>query len=133
MDPRRPARDYEAALAAAPARAPLGAERSGDDHYVIYTGGTTGLPKGVVWRQEDAFYACLGGGDPMRLQGEVTSPAELPDRIGDGDHLPAARAADARRRAVDVVHVVLLRRQGRAHAGLARPGRGVAHGRATRA
>jgi acyl-CoA synthetase (AMP-forming)/AMP-acid ligase II len=37
------------------------AERSGDDHYIIYTGGTTGMPKGVVWRQEDVFYA-LGGG-----------------------------------------------------------------------
>ena len=35
--------------------------RSDDDHYVIYTGGTTGLPKGVVWRHEDVFYA-LGGG-----------------------------------------------------------------------
>ncbi len=36
-------------------------ERSPDDRYVLYTGGTTGMPKGVVWRQEDVFFA-LGGG-----------------------------------------------------------------------
>jgi 3-oxocholest-4-en-26-oate---CoA ligase len=35
--------------------------RSPDDRYVLYTGGTTGMPKGVVWRQEDVFFA-LGGG-----------------------------------------------------------------------
>ena len=35
--------------------------RSDDDRYIIYTGGTTGMPKGVVWRQEDVFFA-LGGG-----------------------------------------------------------------------
>jgi len=37
------------------------APRSNDDLYVLYTGGTTGMPKGVVWRQEDVFFA-LGGG-----------------------------------------------------------------------
>ncbi len=35
--------------------------RSGDDLHVIYTGGTTGFPKGVMWRQED-FWRVLGGG-----------------------------------------------------------------------
>jgi 3-oxocholest-4-en-26-oate---CoA ligase len=34
---------------------------SADDLYVLFTGGTTGLPKGVLWRQEDVFYNGLGG------------------------------------------------------------------------
>jgi 3-oxocholest-4-en-26-oate---CoA ligase len=34
--------------------------RSGSDHYMLYTGGTTGLPKGVVWRQEDFIKATAG-------------------------------------------------------------------------
>ncbi len=37
------------------------AERSGDDVYIVYTGGTTGWPKGVMWRHED-FWRVLGGG-----------------------------------------------------------------------
>jgi 3-oxocholest-4-en-26-oate---CoA ligase len=38
--------------------------RSADDRYILYTGGTTGLPRGVVWRHEDIFFATLGGGNP---------------------------------------------------------------------
>jgi len=37
------------------------AERSADDLHIIYTGGTTGFPKGVMWRHED-FWRTLGGG-----------------------------------------------------------------------
>ena len=35
--------------------------RSNDDIYIIYTGGTTGYPKGVMWRNED-IWRTLGGG-----------------------------------------------------------------------
>jgi len=38
--------------------------RSPDDHYILYTGGTTGMPRGVVWRQEDIFFTALGSGNP---------------------------------------------------------------------
>ncbi|MGW0059747.1 acyl-CoA synthetase [Streptosporangium sandarakinum] len=53
---------YEAALAGRPATRGF-PERSGDDVYIIYTGGTTGMPKGVMWRCEDLFFA-FGGGNP---------------------------------------------------------------------
>jgi 3-oxocholest-4-en-26-oate---CoA ligase len=53
---------YEDALAdASPARD--FESRSPDDLYILYTGGTTGMPKGVVWRQEDIFFAAMGGGN----------------------------------------------------------------------
>ena len=55
--------DYEEALACSSAERPRCAW-SGDDLYVLYTGGTTGLPKGVLWRQEDIFFAALGGHPP---------------------------------------------------------------------
>jgi len=38
-------------------------QRSEDDLYIIYTGGTTGMPKGVMWRHEDVFFAGLQGGN----------------------------------------------------------------------
>jgi fatty-acyl-CoA synthase len=49
--------DYETALASAAPTAPIAL--SPDDLYVLYTGGTTGMPKGVLWRQEDIFRAAL--------------------------------------------------------------------------
>ncbi|WP_256638962.1 acyl-CoA synthetase [Streptomyces murinus] len=56
--------------------------RSGDDQFIIYTGGTTGMPKGVMWRQEDLFFAGLGGGAPT---GEpVKAPEELAERVAAG-------------------------------------------------
>ncbi|MGW3727835.1 acyl-CoA synthetase [Streptomyces sp. NPDC000851] len=56
--------------------------RSGDDQFIIYTGGTTGMPKGVMWRQEDLFFSGLGGGAPT---GEpVKKPQELAERVAAG-------------------------------------------------
>jgi acyl-CoA synthetase (AMP-forming)/AMP-acid ligase II len=51
--------------------------RSGDDLMIIYTGGTTGMPKGVMWRQEDMFFAGMGGGRPA---GE---PFKTPEESGE--------------------------------------------------
>jgi 3-oxocholest-4-en-26-oate---CoA ligase len=52
------AAEYEAALAAADPLDPAGL--SPDDRYILYTGGTTGMPKGVLWRQGDFLATCLG-------------------------------------------------------------------------
>ncbi len=51
---------YEEALAAASADQPA-VEWSPDDLYILYTGGTTGMPKGVLWRQADIYVGALGG------------------------------------------------------------------------
>jgi len=53
---------YEDAAKSAIGRvcAPWG--RSGDDLYMLYTGGTTGMPKGVMWRQDDLFARLIDGG-----------------------------------------------------------------------
>jgi 3-oxocholest-4-en-26-oate---CoA ligase len=69
---------YDGALAASRSDRDFG-PRSADDLYILYTGGTTGFPKGVVWRQEDAFFACMGGGNPALP--EVATVDELLGRI----------------------------------------------------
>jgi acyl-CoA synthetase (AMP-forming)/AMP-acid ligase II len=55
------------------------APRSADDRFIIYTGGTTGSPKGVMWRQEDLFFSGLGGGAPTGIP--VSRPEELAERV----------------------------------------------------
>jgi len=55
-----PGVSYAEALASASAERDFG-PRSGGDVYLIYTGGTTGYPKGVLWRHED-IWRTLGGG-----------------------------------------------------------------------
>ncbi len=71
---------YEEALAGAtPARPSV--TRSSDDLYLIYTGGTTGMPKGVVWRHEDIFKSAMGGGDLTQGGDHVSGPEELAGRL----------------------------------------------------
>lgn len=53
--------------------------RSGSDHYVLFTGGTTGRPSGVIWRHEDAFFAAMGGGNWSGPP--VASPEEVATNI----------------------------------------------------
>ena len=59
--------EYEAALAASSAARP-DLDWNPDDLYILYTGGTTGMPKGVLWTQRDILVASLGA---RRTNGEV--------------------------------------------------------------
>jgi acyl-CoA synthetase (AMP-forming)/AMP-acid ligase II len=72
-----PVEDYESALAAASPVRDFD-PRSADDLYILYTGGTTGMPKGVMWRSEDVFFGAMGGagggGKP------ITSPEQIAER-----------------------------------------------------
>ena len=66
------AESYEDAVATPTERvvAPWG--RSGDDITMIYTGGTTGMPKGVMWRQDDLIRAVHGVANPLYLEDPET-------------------------------------------------------------
>jgi fatty-acyl-CoA synthase len=76
------ARDYEEALAAS-RDTPLVLRTTDDDLYIVYTGGTTGMPKGVLWRQRDIFFAAMGGRVPG--QQPVTSLDDVVARTTYGD------------------------------------------------
>src|SRR5256885_15209135 len=72
--------DYAAALAAAsPAGPPV--RPTPDDLYIIYTGGTTGAPQGVLWRQEDSLHAATGGRGPG-----VGGPPTHEGPVAEGGH-----------------------------------------------
>ncbi|OBI49474.1 acyl-CoA synthetase [Mycobacterium sp. E796] len=71
--------DYETIVASSsPEPPPL--QHSPDDLYVLYTGGTTGMPKGVLWRQHDIFMTSFGGrnlvtGEPFGSVDEIVTAA----------------------------------------------------------
>lgn len=71
------AEDYEAVVASHPERVDAPWGRSGDDILMIYTGGTTGMPKGVMWRQDDLIGAVCATGNSVL--------AEDPDEVGGVD------------------------------------------------
>jgi fatty-acyl-CoA synthase len=77
------AEDYESATATAAPDEPM-PEPLGEDCLLLYTGGTTGMPKGVLWRQHDIYVAAMGG-RPFGAPEAYTSYDQIAD---------AARAAN---------------------------------------
>jgi acyl-CoA synthetase (AMP-forming)/AMP-acid ligase II len=89
-DPAPNTANYEDALQSQSPTRDFG-PRSGDDLYILYTGGTTGMPKGVVWRHQDVFYALGGGTDPT-TNTRIEDPSLMAGKGANGGmvHLPIA-------------------------------------------
>ena len=66
-------------------------ERSADDIYILYTGGTTGFPKGVMWRHEDIWRVLVGGIDFVTGERLRTSTTRQ-GRRGEPTDDPATRS-----------------------------------------
>ncbi|MBW2713899.1 MAG: acyl-CoA synthetase, partial [Deltaproteobacteria bacterium] len=76
--------DYEEALAKSSPERKFEV-RSGDDSYMLYTGGTTGMPKGVMWKQVDIIFALGGAIDPYTSV-RAEKPEDMQDKIkADGE------------------------------------------------
>jgi fatty-acyl-CoA synthase len=77
--------DYAEIVATPPARRPVRAPwgLSDDDMLFIYTGGTTGMPKGVMWRLGDLWAATGGGGNALQGLPPLASIAEAETRLSD--------------------------------------------------
>ncbi|NTY61567.1 acyl-CoA synthetase [Mycolicibacterium sphagni] len=70
--------DYESIVATPPSAGGMPTP-SGDDLYILYTGGTTGMPKGVLWRQHDIFMSAMGG-RPFGSDTSLASYEELAEQ-----------------------------------------------------
>ena len=80
---------YEHLLAAQPETTPDVGDRSPDDLYGLWTGGTTGMPKGVMWRQEDIYMSAIGGDGNALLGIEpVKGLDDVAERARKGSPLP---------------------------------------------
>jgi len=64
----------------------LAIARSGDDLFFLYTGGTTGMPKGVMWPQSALWRTLGGGADVMAGESPSVDMAQQRERILDGKH-----------------------------------------------
>jgi len=72
--------EYESALEGQSAEADF-AERSGDDLFILYTGGTTGMPKGVMWPHKNVFVAAMAAGGHFSPNGPCQVPEDIRTRV----------------------------------------------------
>ena len=75
------ATEYESVVTAGFKITPGRVDPSGDDLLLLYTGGTTGLPKGVMWRQDDLFNVLGAGGSPVTGVAPASGIEELVSRL----------------------------------------------------
>jgi fatty-acyl-CoA synthase len=104
------AQDYEQALAAASDALPP-VTPTEDDLYILYTGGTTGMPKGVLWRQREIFFAAMGGQLPAGM-GIVQSVAEMVERAPNGSFIRSLPAPPFMHGAAQWVAFIILHQGG---------------------
>ena len=111
-----------------PTEAPTDREPAGDDLVFVYTGGTTGSPKAVMWRSDDLYVSLWQMSRPGTEPPDVEAAMRADKRAG---NVPARVPADARHRTVHRAVDARRRRDRRAarHAA-ARRRRGVGRGRA---
>lgn len=75
--------DYESVLESNSPERDFG-PRSDDDLFILYTGGTTGMPKGVMWPHKNVFFAAMGGGGHFAGIGPCEKPEDIKDRCVGG-------------------------------------------------
>ena len=59
-------------------------ERDEEDYLLCYTGGTTGMPKGVMWPHRAFVFACAGGAGYFNPHGPIATPQDIESRARDG-------------------------------------------------
>ncbi|MGI9285295.1 MAG: acyl-CoA synthetase, partial [Pseudomonadales bacterium] len=80
------ATEFEAALANVSPQRDF-EQRSADDLFILYTGGTTGMPKGVMWPHKAIFYAAMNGGGHFHADGPCKVPEDIVSRATEGFYM----------------------------------------------
>jgi 3-oxocholest-4-en-26-oate---CoA ligase len=83
--------DYESAIGNQSRERDFG-ERADDDLFILYTGGTTGMPKGVMWPHKNVFFAAMGAGGHFSPNGACEVPEDIETRVTENQIIGMALA-----------------------------------------